>query len=624
MRKYLLLFFSLYISISLSAQCLGDDCSIKGRNKAAQKKAAKMTGNKRAGRSYAGKGRKTKRPGSGGFDPFAGGGSKKSNAGGFDPFAAADKKKKKGKGGGYDPFASGNKKRKGSSKGYDPFASNGKSKKGKGGGGYDPFAGGGKRKGVAKSSAYDGWDSGTRRSGSRGGEANDSWARSKKPSSTGGGGIWAMGDEKRSGGSRRSSGGGGSNWFNNDASTGMAPPAYDREDNTPKSWSDFDGAASNYSSDISYYDRPRQYKFSLIAGQILEHSNIVSNYLDTASLRPVLGAEFAVEFPTTGGKNWHHYFNMPVWGLGFTYLNLGNNDLLGHAFAIYPYIDIPLVRTKAIDFNFTNGFGVAGVTNFDKSSPDNPDLQNPLIGSPINMFIKTGLSFNYRPVTQIRNERQEKWSHYTISAGVSLLHLSNGSFSSPNAGINMLAAQVGIKHTPMDFTQALRQQVDNIPHYFTLDVMGTAGVREMYRLDTKKYLVGNFNLASYFQVANIYRLGAGLDAFYDEAFADEHGDPNDRYHDAGGKLIYDPEPMSSRIRGGLFLSNEFVLGRTTAALDAGFYVYDNIKQNDEKFYYRLALKYRFTDHFFGAVAVKAHTTGAEFVSAGVGYSIPLY
>jgi hypothetical protein len=48
MKKYLILFIASLISFNLSAQCLGEDCSIKGRNQARKQKSAKMTG-KRSG-----------------------------------------------------------------------------------------------------------------------------------------------------------------------------------------------------------------------------------------------------------------------------------------------------------------------------------------------------------------------------------------------------------------------------------------------------------------------------------------------------------------------------------------------------------------------------------------------
>lgn len=655
MKKYLLLILSIFLTISMSAQCLGEDCSIKGRNKAAKKKAIKMTGSKRAGKAYTGV--KRKKGGGSAFDPFAGGSSKKSKAGGFDPFEA-ENKRKKGKGGsGFDPFADNDKKRKGSrGSAYDPFESNGRGSKSKKGGGYDPFDNDNKRKGVASggydpfskgkkklrnsSSSYDGWDSGSSRKKGRG-SANDSWlndSKDKRSSSGGGydpfaskgsrkvsnsgGGTWAMSNRPKQG-----SGGGNDSW-DKTFTAGTAPPSYSRQDDIATSYDDF--GSTSFSTDF-VFNRPHYWKYSFIAGQIMKHSPKVDMQIAGGeALRPVLGGEIAYEVPTQGDKNWHHFFNMPSYGFALTYLNLGQDDRLGSAIAFYPYIDIPLFRSKVVDLNFSNGFGVSYVTKFDETSAS-ADSINPstngsyLIGSPVNVFLKTGLNFNIRPVTTIRSDDDEYNSRYTINAGVGMIHMSNGSFSSPNTGINMLAASISLKHTPMAVTEVLRQRPDDLPHLITLDVMATAGLRELSVLDSRKYLVGNLNIASYYQVHNIYRVGLGIDGFFDEVYQEKHKFvDNSSYDNFYNNVNYKDGDIINSIRGGVSLSNELVLGRTTFALDGGYYVYDNIKADEEKMYFRAALKYRFTRNFFGALALKTHNNYAEFVTLGFGYSIILY
>lgn len=639
MKKYLLLILSIFLSLSVGAQCLGEDCSIKGRNKAAKKKAIKLTGSKSAGRSYSTgsgyKGRKHK--GGKAFDPFGSEKSSKSNAGGFDPFEAESKRKKHKGGEGFDPFADSGKKRKGSrGTAFDPFENNGK-RKGVSSGGYDPFSKG-KKKFRSATSDYDGWDSGSSRKGGRG-KANDSWLndskerhgatgggydpftgkRSKKVS---GGGIWASNSRPRGGG------GGGNDTWDKSNGNGMAPPAYVSQDDVVTSYDDF--GSSSFSTDV-VFNRPHYWKYTLYYGGIIKHSSKVDKQIEGGkALRPVLGAEIAYEFPTQGDKIWHHFFNMPTYGYALTYLNLGEDDRLGSAIAFYPYVDIPLYRGKALDINFSNGFGVSYVTKYDQTSSDSTSI-NPakdgsyLIGSPINVFLKTGLNLSFRPVTEIRSDDDEYHSRYTINAGINMLHLSNGSFSSPNVGINMWAVNLSLKHTPMAVSQVLRQKPDDLLHLLTLDVMGTAGVRELSALDTKKYIVGNLNVAAYYQLHNIYRIGLGLDGFFDQAFQEKHNFVDEsKYNSFYSNSSYKDNDIINSIRGGVCLSNELVLGRTTFALDGGYYVYDNIKVDDEKMYFRAALKYRFTRHFFGAVALKTHNTYAEFVTLGCGYSINLY
>lgn len=604
MRKYILLLFSLFIGYSLSAQCLGEDCSIKGRNKAAKVKAAKMTGDKHLNM----RARKYKRKGQG-FDPFASSSKKGKGMGGFDPFEAEANNKKLAKKG----------------RGFDPFASNDKHRKYKGGGGYDPFDGdnsySGRRRGKAndswlgsygnkgvKGGGYADWD-GSGRHGVSGkhsrGRQNDSWLKNEHKAT--GGGIWADGKTKV--GSPRA-GTSGSNWDQVMASTSGEPPAYEAEDNTPKSYSEFGG--SSISTDITYI-KPHQYKYGLICGQIQKTGDVTKSYIDEADLsRPVLGAEFGVEWPAVGEKNYQQYFNIPTVGVDVTYLNLGNEDKLGQVLALTPYIDCPIIRTKPVNFNFSMGAGLAYVTDYDKDND-----YNPLVTSPVNAYLRGGFSLDWRPLVNETNDEDEHWTHYTISLGASWIHINDGGFNRPDKGLNILAGELALKYNPYAYEERLKRKATPLPHKFTFDVFGSAGAHELVRTDTKKYVTGNLNMAFYFQAANIYRIGLGADAFYDNAFSDTH---------VGYAPAYDETKLENQFKGGGFLSNEFVIARTTVALDAGYYFYDPVDKdfsNKDKIYYRLALKYRLTNHFFLGAAVRTHNLSADFATLGMGYSFSL-
>ncbi|MCR5298703.1 MAG: hypothetical protein K6D57_05350 [Paludibacteraceae bacterium] len=86
MKKYVLIIVSLMVCLCSAAQCLGGDCSIKGRNKAARQKAVRMTGNRKVGKV-----KKAKYKGKA-FSPYSNS-RHKSGGGGFDPFANARKRK---------------------------------------------------------------------------------------------------------------------------------------------------------------------------------------------------------------------------------------------------------------------------------------------------------------------------------------------------------------------------------------------------------------------------------------------------------------------------------------------------------------------------------------------------
>ncbi len=594
MKKLFLLLFVSFLAFGASAQCLGEDCSIKGRNKAAKKKAMRVTGSKSAGKTYGGKKRKSS---SGGFDPFSGKSSRKNSSGGFDPFAANDKKKKSKSGnGGYDPFASNSKKRKGaSSGGYDPFAEGDKKRKSSSKGGYNPLATKSSKKGVP-SGGYDGWDGSSKGS---------------KPVPSGG--IWKTKNSQSVAGTSKAK----DTWTRQTASSraGFIPP-YKVQDDAPKSYDIYENI--NYSKDITYL-KPHQYKVGLIGGGVLQLSDAMKQQVEGADLRPVLGVEFAIEYPTTGEKNWHHYFNLPTTGIGFSYLNLGNDDKLGQVIAAYPYINIPLIRSKELDFYVTGGAGLAYTNKYDKSTPENPDIQNYVLSSPVNFFTKTGLEIAYRPVTKVSSDQQNRQSRYTIFAGAAWNHISDGGVLKPDAGISTVTGSIGFKYAPMDITYPLRREADKLPRFYTFDIGLSGGAHELYRLDPHVYPVANGNIAIYRQVVDVYRLGLGADVFFDGAFLKEH--PYTAGEDPNYDGLYDPTDKSVAWRAGVFLSNELVMGRTTADLDGGFYVMDKVKAPGESYYLRAALKYKFTDSVYGTLAVKTSGLKTDFASLGIGYSL---
>ncbi|MBO7203131.1 MAG: hypothetical protein J6V30_06330 [Paludibacteraceae bacterium] len=631
MKRFLLLLLSSFISFSISAQCLGEDCSIKGRNKAARKKAVKMTGNKKLGKI-----RKVKRQGTA-FDPFAAGGSKKASSEGFDPFEAeANSKKRRNKNQGFDPFAK-NDKRKGrkiNNQGFDPFEAEFASKgtrrsRGKANDSWAKNAG--KSKSII-SGGFSGWDGeAPKRIRNRRGKANDTWAMNQSHGVRSGGGIWSDGQvNSRSGGGsnrvRRAGISANDNWDQVMSYNADQAPDYERVDNTPKSYSDYEG--TSVSSDITY-NTPMQYKFSLLCGTLLNTGSTAKNYFSAADPRPILGAEFALEWPTTGSKNYHHYFNIPTIGLAFTYLNLGNEKQLGHTAAVYPYVNIPFVRSPYIDFYFSGGMGLAYVSNYDKSTPENPTITNPLIGSPLNAILRGGIGLAIRPYAEPKNEKEERKAHYTITGELSWIHLNSCSFSQPSKGINALVGQIGFKYNPDDMENIVRQKAEKLPHYFSMDIFVAGGAKELTHLDDTKFGVGNINLAFYFQAANVYRIGLGIDGFFDNSFANKHiACPHFKYQG-----MYDNHDWRNQVKAGVCLSNEIVFGRITTALDGGWYFYHPINGGwpteynknitEEQFYFRLGLKYRFTDRWFLIGAVKTHGWAIDSGVLGFGYSLLL-
>ena len=344
-----------------------------------------------------------------------------------------------------------------------------------------------------------------------------------------------------------------------------------------------------------------KYKLQYIHGFIIPHSDRVEPLID----KHTNGVEFAVEFPKYGGKPWHFYYAFPTTGLGFMYLDLGNPDLLGSAFTLYPYIIIPIFQKPMFSFNFKMGAGLSYVTEkYDFDKPQTYDENNFAIGSHLNGFLCGGLN------TEVLFSRSQRsfMSRFSFVADASLHHISNGSVQKPNTGLNMFNAGVGLKYIPYLTVAPMKQKGARIERKWSLEPVLGFGVNRQNEFDTKKYLNASLSVGGYRPLSNVYRFGLNMDMFYNSAFHLERTLP-DYYAGENGKF-----------RMGFSLANELMFGDFATGLHVGGYAFNPI-EHDGYVYFKLVAKYRVYDHFFINLALKTHMQVAESVELGVGYSL---
>jgi len=373
-----------------------------------------------------------------------------------------------------------------------------------------------------------------------------------------------------------------------------------------------------------------QYSFKIqgIYGNIIPHDQHVKPLIE----KPVVGTELSVEFQTMGEKPWQQFNGFPVIGLAGVWLNLGNPQKLGNAFAIYPYLSYPLIRSKHFKLSLKAGAGASYLTrtyrntNTDIAGNTIPfDSTNAAVGSALNVYFAGGGSLEI-----------------PISKGVSLTaeytwnHMSNGSAVVPNSGLNLLNGFVGIKYSPKyrNFKTPSIQQFENIPHNFSLEIIASGGFRQLFYMDNRTYPIGSLVLGIYRPFNNFYRMGAGIDLFYDGVY-----DGTSLYH----RTYITTNDLKNKLRAGISWQNEVLLGRFTAGIDVGVYLYDplknlspyskainemiskpiiypyNINDEDGWLYTRATLKYALNNHLFLSLGLKTHLQKAEFIEWGLGY-----
>ena len=386
--------------------------------------------------------------------------------------------------------------------------------------------------------------------------------------------------------------------------------------------------------------------------------------------RPILGGSFSVEFLPTG--RWHclQQWNNASIGVGASYLNFGNDKILGSGVAAYAYMNQPFYNGTHFRIGARPTVGLAMVNKTYKNTlpeeyepytiardADGKLLGNWSIGSLLNAYLAMELYMDF----PIKNG----WE-ITINGGWH--HISNGSVMHPNAGYNMFGGELGVRYAPSrsssqpspsspPSTKELHEEVEKP---WAVEISASGGMKQNYYADNRNgqlfFGAASLKAAAYWVPVSIFRLGAGVDAFYDGYYAavnDEFANLNPEGTPVTyfGKTYLKTSEVKNCFRVGISIQPEFIIGNLTAGIHVGFYVFDPVKNlepykeaqeadvkgeslqrglfyaydftkasnyQDGWCYMQFVLKYHVIDNLFVQLGLKTHGVRAEFIDAGLG------
>ncbi len=306
--------------------------------------------------------------------------------------------------------------------------------------------------------------------------------------------------------------------------------------------------------------------------------------------------DLSVGFPTFGTSYWEKLYRYPRPGLGYTYWNLGNNEVLGKAHSIYGFINIPILRKgERFSLNYQISFGGAYLSRiFD---PYENHL-NRAIGSHTNVYIRLGIDSRIKltPVSEL-----------VVEMGAT--HFSNGKTRSPNYGINAGTISLGMNY--LFNNPAIYPDEAEIPvneNKFVQSVFYSAGSKVYDNLLGNKYFVSSLSYNIEKIISQKRRLGLGIDFSYDgsirEALEVEKGKTESEFN--------------SLIRLGLQTSygvryKQFIMG-----LQLGHYLYSKHTVLTP-IYNKVSVQYMITKNIIGNVSIKSHWAKADCLLWGIGY-----
>lgn len=310
--------------------------------------------------------------------------------------------------------------------------------------------------------------------------------------------------------------------------------------------------------------------------------------------------ELSFQKQTYGKQYWQAYFNYPTIGFSAFYSNLGNIDIIGKAYALYPFINFPLNKSKTNTFSFRMGVGLGYLTN--KYHPTE-NFHNTSIGSNVNAAIS--LTFEYK---RYLSER------YKISVFAGLTHFSNGSSTEPNNGLNIINAGLSATYLLKDAEEYIPKQYSQQdfkkikPEFYIGLSYGTKRI-----LVFQENYTSVFNLEFYVldRISNLSKIGFGLDLVYD---ATDNIYVKNYYG-------YNFEPTFLQLlKPGISLAYELLMGDASFLFNFGYHPY-GLDMSYGRWYQKLALKVDIGKFIFGKITLNTHFGAADFIGFGIGVKL---
>lgn len=311
--------------------------------------------------------------------------------------------------------------------------------------------------------------------------------------------------------------------------------------------------------------------------------------------------EFSIARATYGKQRWEAFYNYPVTGLTYWSSWLGNSEDLGQAHAIFPFISFPWVKSDHNEINFRLGAGMAYLTRrFDRLD----NYKYTAIGSHLNAAINLMIEYRWKPV-----------SYLQFSAGLQVMHFSNGSTKTPNYGLNIPSLSGGVAFRLNKENSYIRRRARPDLTMFEFDgkeflevKLGTTiAVKEIGDTYGKRYSVYSGFLSATKNLGYKHKLGLCFDLSWDGSDALLVAHTN-----------VEPYNKLDLTKPGISAAYEMVLSRMSFAFNFGFYLGGKDK-SEGLTYYKAGINYLITRNLFANLTLKTHYARADFVGVGLGY-----
>jgi hypothetical protein len=259
----------------------------------------------------------------------------------------------------------------------------------------------------------------------------------------------------------------------------------------------------------------------------------------------------------------------------------------------FSFINLPLFKFQVLKSNLRLGAGIGWIEKpYNKVS----NHKNVIIGSSINGY----LNILWQNEVAINN-------NITLNIGLSFSHLSNGSSTLPNLGLNIPALSIGVRYSSSPTEYKIPKVQETTINKWTLGAFTSVGVKQVPWIGSKRYLVNVVNIEMAKQVSFRSSLGGGLFLFYDRTYELDQSD------------IFPLKRDVSNAQGGVYALYQFKAGRLVLPVQIGVPLAN--REANNQVYQQVGLRYSISPKWSGQVLLKAFGGKADLLHLGVGYKI---
>lgn len=309
---------------------------------------------------------------------------------------------------------------------------------------------------------------------------------------------------------------------------------------------------------------------------------------------PVKSIEVSIGKQTRGKSIWEQAYKYPEFGLSFLYTTLGNKDVFGTEFALYPFVQTALIRRPK--FILSNQFGL-GYGYATKKFDLETNYENVSVGSHSNLHFNFKLGANWKISKR-----------FSLNTGLSFTHYSNANMAEPNLGINLFTAFGGLNFAFTEQTEFIKSEIPAHEKKHEFAFVYAAGGKHTRALQSTVYFTSSASAEYKFHWKRKFHFGGGLDLFYDSSTKTEMSAPGKSDY----KSIYD-------FRTGIHLSQELVYDRFSFILQEGIYIGLIDRVDKSVMYNRAILRWKINEHFLIHISMKSHLHVLDYPELGFGY-----